>query len=349
MTGRVIVLSPSSGLGGGIERYTQTLEWAFAAAGIVGQRLDLIGPGARAHAGLLDAARTAVRADPQPVRLVAMHPALLPVATLLAREPSVSGVSVICHGCEMWQARWRPRRNLESRLMRRQDVRVVAVSSFTAGTLLRGCRATVLPPGLSRQWFDDLAGAGAGKSHGIPGIRLLTAFRLAAWREKGLPELVAAIAALARPDVSLTVCGSGAAPIGLQRLVAGHPWCTVRSDLGDGELAAELAAADLFVLATRTRAGRLAYGEGFGLVLLESQVAGTPVLAPAYGGSHGAFLEGVTGTAPSDESAEALAGSLDELLKDPLRLAWMGNRAAQWAREAFEPDRYAPLVVRRLL
>ena len=47
-------------------------------------------------------------------------------------------------------------------------------------------------------------------------------------------------------------------------------------------------------------------GEGFGLVLLEAQAAGTPVIATAYGGSHEACIEGVTGVAPADESAEAL-------------------------------------------
>jgi hypothetical protein len=45
MTSRVLLLSPSQGLGGGIERYVQTLEWAFAAEGVACQRLDLSGSG----------------------------------------------------------------------------------------------------------------------------------------------------------------------------------------------------------------------------------------------------------------------------------------------------------------
>ena len=79
----------------------------------------------------------------------------------------------------------------------------------------------------------------------------------------------------------------------------------LRPGLSDNELAHELAAADLFVLATQTRSGRGSVGEGFGLVLLEAQAAGTPVIAPAYGGSHEAYVEGVTGMAPTDESVEA--------------------------------------------
>ena len=167
--------------------------------------------------------------------------------------------------------------------------------------------------------------------------------------DKGLPQLIAAVTALGRPDVCLTICGSGDPPADLLRLVSEHSWCTVRPGLSDDDLARELAAADLFVLATQTRSGRSAVGEGFGLVLLEAQAAGTPVIAPAYGGSREAYVEGVTGVAPADESAEALTRTLHDLLKDPARLAWMGGHAAQWTRQAFAPERYAQLAVRRLL
>jgi phosphatidylinositol alpha-1,6-mannosyltransferase len=349
MTGRVLLLSPSRGLGGGIERYVTTLEWAFAAEGVPCQRLDLGGAGPRAHARLLAGGRAILRADAEPARLVVAHRALLPVATLLARDPAVGGVSVVCHGSEMWDVRWRPRRSLERRLMQGSGVRVVAVSNFTAGAILSDSCATVLPPALSRGWFDTLAAAAAAPRDRGPGIRLVTAFRLPEWQGKGLQQLVAAVTALGRPDVSLTVCGSGDPPAGLLRLVSEHPWCTVRPGMPDEDLARELAAADLFVLATQTRSGRGAVGEGFGLVLLEAQVAGTPVIAPAHGGSHEAYVEAVTGVAPTDESAEALAKTLHDLLKDPVRLAEMAVLAGRWARRAFDPDNYAGLAVRRLL
>jgi glycosyltransferase involved in cell wall biosynthesis len=233
--------------------------------------------------------------------------------------------------------------------MGRADLRAVAVSNFTAGAMLRHCHAIVLPPALSREWFDTLARAVDFRPDRAAGIQLATAFRLADWQDKGLPQLVAAVEALGRPDVRLAICGSGQPPSGLLRLLSAHSWCTVRPGLSDDDLARELAAADLFVLATRTRRGRHAAGEGFGLVLLEAQAAGTAVIAPAYGGSHDAYIEGVTGVAPTDESAEALTRTLDGLLKDPARLAWMGRHAAQWTRQAFAPERYAQLAIRRLL
>ena len=110
MKGRVLLLSPSRGLSGGIERYVATLEWAFAAEGVECQRLDLSGSGARAHARLLARGRAILREDSEPARLVVAHPALLPVAALLARDSAVCGVSVLCHGSEIWDSRWRPRK-----------------------------------------------------------------------------------------------------------------------------------------------------------------------------------------------------------------------------------------------
>ena len=154
----------------------------------------------------------------------------------------------------------------------------------------------------------------------------MTAFRLAEWRDKGLPQLTAALAALGRDDVRLTVCGSGAPPADLVAHVRRYPWCTLRPGLDDAELAARFAQASLFVLATRTRPGKRPSGEGFGLVLLEAQVAGTAVVGPAHGGSPGAYLDGITGETPRDESVPALAQVLDGLLARPARLGQLGAR-----------------------
>jgi phosphatidyl-myo-inositol dimannoside synthase len=347
-TSRVLLLAPSRGLGGGIERYLETLEWAIAEHGSSCERVDLGRAGIRGHRAMLADARMALRARPDPVRLVVGHMGLLPVATLLGREPNICGTWVVCHGCEVWSARFRPRRRLERALMRRPDIHVVAVSSFTAGALAMDCNATILSPALSQSWFETLIEAASCVPR-MRGVQLVTAFRLAAWREKGLPQLIEAITMMGREDIRLTICGGGEPPADLVGLVADHSWCMLRVGLSDSELARQLAAADIFVLATRTRPGRRFSGEGFGLVLLEAQVAGTPVIAPTHGGSSDAYVEGITGVAPADETPKALAIVIDEMLTDPARLTWMGKRASEWARESFAPERYAKLVARKVL
>jgi phosphatidyl-myo-inositol dimannoside synthase len=345
---RVLLLTPSCGLGGGIERYAETVEWAFADQSVEHRRIDLHNSGPVAHARMLAEARRQLRMARVPTRLVLLHRALLPVASVLARDALVQGTSVICHGSDVWD-KLRPRRYAELRLMRLPRVRVIGVSSFTAGALAADCPAAVLPPGLSRTWFQTLVSAADEAAQRSPGIGLVTAFRLADWRDKGLPQLLSAVAALGRADVSLAVCGSGEPPADLRELVRQHPYCELKPGLTDRGLAQELAAADLFVLATRTRPGRHASGEGFGLVLLEAQVAGTPVVGPAFGGSHDAFLDHVTGVAPADETAESLRKVLDDLISDGGLLDRMGRLAAEWSRECFAPDRYAARAVATLL
>jgi phosphatidylinositol alpha-1,6-mannosyltransferase len=353
-TGQVLLLAPSRGLGGGIERYVQTVQAAFGDAGVASRRLDLARPGPAGHRALLAEATAALAGAGAPTRAIVAHRALLPVATALARMRAVSGISVICHGSDVWGPHWTPRWRIESGLMRRRDVRVVAVSSFTAGALFPGCLATVLPPGLSRAWFSELVStadqAGTATAPASQAaLEVMTAFRLGKWRDKGLPQLTAAITALDRTDIRLTVCGSGEPSADLLAHVGGYPWCTLRPGLTDAELAAQFAGAGLFVLATRTRPGRRPCGEGFGLVLLEAQVAGIPVVGPAHGGSPDAYLDGVTGATPRDESVASLARVLEELTRQPARLGEMGARAAAWARVRFDPDRYAALAIDRLL
>lgn len=351
--GQVLLLAPSRGLGGGIERYVQTVQSAFDDAGIACGRLDLVRPGPAGHRAMLAEAAVALAGATAPARVIIAHRSLLPVATVLGRIRPVGGISVICHGSDVWGTRWTPRWRLESWLMHRPDVRLVAVSSFTAGTLFPGGQATILPPGLSRAWFGELVRAGRARAavDRPPGavLEVMTAFRLAEWRSKGLPQLTSALTALGRADIRLTVCGSGEPPTDLLSHVGRYPWCELRPGLTDTELAAQFARANLFVLATRTRSGRLSCGEGFGLVLLEAQVAGTAVVGPAHGGSPDAYLDGVTGETPRDESVAALAQVLGELALRPARLTEMGKHGAAWARARFAPDRYAALAVDRLL
>ncbi len=161
-----LLLTPSRGLGGGIERYAATLEWAFAERGVRYQRIDLLRPGTRGHARILREALGCMRASSGSTRLVLMHRALLPVASALARRPEISGISVVCHGTDVWGHPSWPRRPIERYLMRREAARMVAVSCFTSGVLASDRLATILPPGLSKGWLETLLSASTCTSSG---------------------------------------------------------------------------------------------------------------------------------------------------------------------------------------
>jgi glycosyltransferase involved in cell wall biosynthesis len=346
----VLLVTPSRGLGGGIERYVSTVEAAFTRHGVRYSRMDLRGPdqavGPEAKLRFACRVTQTARRTGGPLRLVVAHRNLLPVVYPLVRMSTFRGAVVIVHGCELWTGRgpW------SHRLLRRPDVRVVAVSNFTAGALMPTCQASVLYPGLAADWYHTLVAAGdAAPLRSRDVLDVATAFRLEDWRNKGLETLLEAVRLLGDERVTVTVCGSGPVPADLRAHVGGLPYCRIEADLPDIALARRLAAADLFVLSTRTRRGAAASGEGFGLVLLEAQLAGTPVVAPPLGGCGEAFQPGVTGLAPLDESAPALAKVLAALLHDDHRRAGMARAAAAWSRRRFEPDAHSAQVVRTLL
>lgn len=346
----VLCVSPSVGSGGGIERYAAAaVEYLFD-AGVRVERHDLI-IGARkltAVHKLLFVARLwrAARSRRRPFAVVVLHPALALAAWCVTATRRRTRTVVVFHGVDLWG----PRRVALERLLRHRNVQAVTTSAFGAGALVRTAQATVLTPGLGRQWYTQLLAAGRQRAQhdGAP-LRVLTAFRLASWREKGLAELIAAVASLRdRWPVELQVVGSGPTDAGLTALAAAHPWLQVQRQPTDEDLARAYASADVFVLATRTRAGRAAQGEGFGLVLVEAQLAGTPVVAPAHGGSADAFLPGVTGISPVDESAGALRDALELLVSDSGVRRRMGSAGASWAAVRFAPDAQRPQYVQVL-
>ncbi len=158
---------------------------------------------------------------------------------------------------------------------------------------------------------------------------------------KGLPEILDALASIERSDVRLVICGSGSAPSELRELLTRFEFCELHENLADNELAVQFANADVFVLATRLQRRPVRAGEGFGLVLAEAQLAGTPVVAPAFGGCTDAYRQGVTGVAPVDQSSAALESVLRWMLDDSERLKRMSEQAREWATAEFEPGNYA--------
>lgn len=347
--GRVLLLCPSSGLGGGVERYARGVQSALTGHGITIDRLDLRRPGEPApsqlhKAAFVASARRRMRRAAAPTRLVVAHPYMAPVVPAVARSPHFAGATVICHGVDVWSKR-RPRWR---RILARDDVRVLAVSAFTAGALIQTANAVVAAPLLEQEWFDQLIAAQPAQRPDPTPVRVLTVLRLADWITKGVPVLLDALA-VAREPVELVVAGSGSVPPGLAELVANCPWVTIESNLDDATLADRYATADIFVLATRTRTGPKPSGEGLGLSLVEAQLAGTVVIAPAHGGSRDAFYDGLTGLAPKDESAAALADRLRSLLSDAGRRTQMSRAAADWSRTAFDPARRSAALVDALL
>ena len=342
----MLLLAPSQGLSGGIERYLAAVEDTLRAGGADVHRFDLLTadttltPSTRAGYALrtLSAARRLGTVD----SVVVGHVNLALLGSVVTRLTGARQMPVLFYGNDIWGMR----RGLRPVLRRDGLLLPVTISSFSAGALATLGRPAIVPPNIAAPWRDRLLAEGMRRRPLPPVPTVLSVFRLSQWRTKGLPELVEAVAAVRRDlgPVRLIIAGNGPAPGALHELVAAAEDTELHESPDDDTLARLYATADLFALCTRTRTRPPFSGEGFGIVLLEAQLAGCAVVGPASGGSHDAYQNGVTGLRPLDETPQALARVLTEMLSDRARLARMGRQAAEWARMYTDPASYARLV-----
>jgi phosphatidylinositol alpha-1,6-mannosyltransferase len=164
--------------------------------------------------------------------------------------------------------------------------------------------------------------------------QLLTVARLVA--RKGIDTMIAALPAITRahPNLRYRVVGDGP---DRPRLLALAERYGVTSHIdftgpaGPTDLPTLYAAADLFILASREDP-TTADVEGFGLVLLEAQAAGTPVIAANSGGMPDALVPGETGLLVPPDDPSALAQAILDVLADPTRRRTLAAAAATYAR-----------------
>jgi glycosyltransferase involved in cell wall biosynthesis len=103
-----------------------------------------------------------------------------------------------------------------------------------------------------------------------------------------------------------------------------------RFDGGVRDLRRYLAAADLFVLPSRS--------EGFSNALVEAMAASLPVVATEVGGNAEAVLDGMTGFIVPAEDPEALSKAIARLLSDPALAKAMGSVGKERASQKFATE-----------
>jgi phosphatidylinositol alpha-1,6-mannosyltransferase len=150
---------------------------------------------------------------------------------------------------------------------------------------------------------------------------------------KGQDTLIAALPAVlaAVPEALLLIVGTGSDRDRLERLAAEHGVAAHVRFAGSvplPDLPAHVAAGDVFAMPCRTRRGGLEV-EAFGIVFLEAQSCGLPVLVGASGGAPDTVRDGVTGFVV-EPAAAAVAPRLIELLGDPERARTMGAAGRVW-------------------
>jgi phosphatidylinositol alpha-1,6-mannosyltransferase len=320
---RLLLLAPSIGFGGGIERVAAAIERSWEGEC---RRVDLYRRGRveRAAGGRLTQAAFAVRAlraalGRRPDIVLTLHVGLLPVAmglgAALRARTALMGI-----GHEVWGDLGAPTRRMIAGCSH-----LLSISDFTAKVLAERAgidveRIRTVPLPVDRR---ILALAGEAR-HTMREPLILTVARLASThRYKGHWAIAESLPALLaeRPEARWHVIGDGDDVTPLRelcsRLGVAH---AVRFEglVPDERLAELYARASAFVLPSVTDVGaRPPTGEGFGLVYAEAAAFGLPSIASTASGGAADFVrDGETGlTVPPGDSA-ALATAMDRLLGD---------------------------------
>jgi phosphatidylinositol alpha-1,6-mannosyltransferase len=245
---------------------------------------------------------------------------------------------VMAHGLELMPSMqaWRriPWRWLLKRVLTSADL-VVANSHYTAGlvrSVAPAARVECILLGVDAKRFHPVEDLAAVKDAlGLAGKTVLCSVaRLAAY--KGIDVVLRALALLdeaERSDLVYVVVGNGtelpvlqklAQELGVASLVR---WC---GSVADHDLPRYYQAADMFVLCTRQSEERQSV-EGFGLVFLEAQACGTPVVGTRTGGIPDAVREGEGGWLIPQDDFAALTSIFRRLRQDPESFRREGERA----------------------
>ncbi|WP_438867428.1 D-inositol-3-phosphate glycosyltransferase [Paractinoplanes ferrugineus] len=204
-------------------------------------------------------------------------------------------------------------------------------------------RTAVVQPGVDLDRFRP--GPSARARLGLPPADKIVAFVGRIQPLKAPDVLISALPFMTDPAVTVVICG-GPSGSGLDR-----PTALI-------ELAASLGVSDrvLFLppqtgddLAALYRSADVvavpSYSESFGLVALEAQACGTPVVAAAVGGLVTAVRDGVSGMLVDGHDPRDWARALDSLLAAPRHLAALAEGAAAHAA-GFSWDRTAEGLLR---
>ncbi len=169
------------------------------------------------------------------------------------------------------------------------------------------------------------------QKHGIPDEAVAFLYLGRLNRDKGMPELASAFAAVARPDAWLLIVGpdeEGMRDIMLARLGAAADRCRFVGFTDRPE--DYMAAGDVFCLPS--------YREGFGMVVIEAAAAGMPAVASRIYGVTDAVEDGVTGLLHAPGDVPGIARHMATMADNAARRTAMGNAARERALRLFSAE-----------
>lgn len=162
-------------------------------------------------------------------------------------------------------------------------------------------------------------------------------------KRKGQDTLVGLLPELRRrvPGTRLVIVGDGSFMPKLREMVQHSEAAdaiTITGKVPDEDLPAHFAAADVFAMPCRERKGGLEV-EAFGIVFIQAEAVGVPVVAGDIGGVPDSLIDGETGYLVDSSDPRAVLERLVELLEDPQKRRTMGAAGARFVSDGYTWER----------
>jgi len=217
--------------------------------------------------------------------------------------------------------------------------KVIVVSNYTRSILLmqglKSEKIEVITNGVDLTRYYPIEKSASLKSHyGIEDKKvILSLARLVP--KKGFDKVIEALPSIISrvPNVVYLIGGTGSDRERLENLAKYHDVekHVIFTGYIDSNLVNEfINLGDIFVMPNRSINGDT---EGFGLVFLEANACGIPVIGGIDGGTSDAIIDGVTGYRVDGLSIDVIADKIIMLLTDTILSRQMGQNGRKWVLE----------------
>jgi phosphatidylinositol alpha-1,6-mannosyltransferase len=272
----------------------------------------------------------------------------LGTATYYISKLTHTPYTVILHGMDFTYALRVPRKKAMAEKILKQAKYIICASSYTAKLVTEFLGETdkikTVNPGIdpAKASGHDLRSKELKEKHKLDGkVVLFSLGRLV--KRKGFDYVIKAMAEVVKQNsrVFYFIAGNGPDKRYIYDCAAGIPNIIFLGEIGEEDKWAWLQLCDIFIMPARNIEGDY---EGFGIVYLEANLCGKPVIAGDSGGVRDAVKGAVTGIIVDPNNIERIAGAISTLSTDAKLRQTLGEQGRARAISEFSWEKQAKII-----
>ncbi len=273
---------------------------------------------------------------------IALIGQILPLGTvaLILSLLSKFQFGIFFHGLDYSLAVRSPFKKTLTKLILKRAKIIVCANSEVSRLLLKLCpqfknKIEIVNPGAKPSKLDIMSRDELDLKYNIKNKKIIFSLgRLV--RRKGFDRVIQSLDNLDRNDFVYIICGEGEEKRYLQDLAIKSIYVKniiFIDNISEQEKWSWLALCDIFIMPSRNIDGDF---EGFGIVYLEANLMGSPVIAGASGGVGDAVVNNYNGLLINPEDNNEIAAAIDKLLSNPDLAKILGEQGKERALKEFD-------------